>query len=92
MSSDDLLKRIYEQNKSVNKMKLEELEIEHRNVLEKMIDSKENYDKLYGYYFSLVAELYSRCVLEDIKNGTNSSFNRLAEYRYSLQKRIEESD
>jgi hypothetical protein len=87
---NDLLKRIYEQNESVSKINLEELEIEHRTVLEKMIDSREYYNKLYGYYFSLVVELYSRYVLEDAKNGNKSNFNRSAEYRYSLQKRIEE--
>jgi hypothetical protein len=87
---DDLLKRIYEQNESVSKINLEDLEIEHRIVLEKMIDSQEDYNKLYGYYFSLVVELYSRYVLEDAKNGNKSNFNRATEYRESLQKRIEE--
>ena len=86
---DDLLKQIYKQNESVSKINLEELEIAHRTVLEKMIDSREDYNKLYGYYFSVVVELYSRYVLE-AANGNHSNFNRSAEYRYLLQKKIEE--
>lgn len=86
---DDLLKQIYKQNESVSKINLEALEIEHRIVLEKIIDSREEYNKLYGYYFNLVVELYSRYVLKDA-NGNHSNFNRATEYRESLQKRIEE--
>jgi hypothetical protein len=57
---DDLLKRIREQNNSVSKIKLEDLESEYKYVLERMINSKDNYNELYGYYFSAVVELYSR--------------------------------
>ena len=83
---NDLLKRIREQNEIVRTMNLEELESEHKYVLERMVNSQEDYNKLYGYYFSLVVELYSRYVLEDA-NGNQSNFNRSAEYRYSLQKK-----
>ncbi len=83
----DLVSKLKEQNEYVGKMTLEKLEVEHKSVLEKMIESRDNYDDLYGYYFSLVVELYSRYVLED-KNG---SFKHICDYRKSLQKRIEYS-
>ena len=86
---DDLPKRIREQNEAVSKMTLENLESEHRSVLEKMIESPINYNELYGYYFSLVVELYSRYILEDT-NGDRSNFNRAAEYRKYLQRKIED--
>ncbi len=82
----DLLSKITEQNEAVSKMNLEDLESEHKYVLDKMIDSRDNYDDLYGYYFSLVVELYSRYILED-KNG---GFKRMNNYRKSLQKKIED--
>lgn len=82
----DLVSKLKEQNEYVGKLTLEKLESEHNYVLEKMIESRDNYDDLYGYYFSLVVELYSRYVLED-KNG---SFKRMCDYRKSLQKKIED--
>ncbi len=88
--SNELIDKITEQNEAVRKMKLEELESEHNYILEQMIDSRDKYTEFYGYYFSLVVELYSRYVLEDAKNGNKSNFNRSAEYRYSLQKKFEE--
>lgn len=86
MLSENISKRIREQNETVRKMNLEELESEYRTVLEKMIDSHNNYNDLYGYYFSLVVELNSRYISED----TNRSFERAHKYRESLQKKIEE--
>jgi len=86
MLSEDISKRIREENKTVRKMKLEELESEYRTVLEKMINSQNDYHKLYGYYFSLVVELNSRYISED----TNGSFERAHKYSESLQKKIEE--
>ena len=67
-------------------MTLEKLESEHKYVLEKIIDSRNNYNDLYGYYFSVVVELYSRYVLDN----PNGNFARTEEYRNSLQKKIEE--
>jgi len=66
---------------------MENLESEHKYVLERMIDSRDNYNELYGYYFSLVVELYSRYVLEN----TNGNFNKAEKYRNFLQKKIEDS-
>ena len=43
----DLLSKITEQNEAVSKMNLEDLESEHKYVLDKMIDSRDNYDDLY---------------------------------------------
>jgi hypothetical protein len=68
-------------------MNLKNLELEHRSVLEKMVESRDNYNDLYGYYFSLVVELYSRYVLK----RPNEKFTRAEEYRNSLQKNIEDS-
>ena len=86
MLSENISKRIREQNETVRKMNLEELESEYRTVLEKMIDSHNNYNDLYGYYFSVVVELYSRYVLDN----PNGNFARTEKYRNSLQKKIEE--
>jgi|TARA_Y100000310_G_scaffold337982_1_gene426423 hypothetical protein len=83
----ELTDRLYEQNETVRKMTLEKLESEYRTVLEKLVESKDNYNDLYGYYFSLVVELYSRYVLEN----PNENFTSAEEYRNSLQKRIEKS-
>jgi len=82
----DLIDRLHEQNERVIKMNLEELESEHRSVLGKLVESKDNYTELYAYYFSLVVELYSRYVLDN-KNG---NFTRAEEYRNSLQRKIED--
>ena len=83
----DLINRLNEQNESVRKMTLEKLESEHKYVLENMTNSQESYQELYGYYFSLVSELYSRYVLEN----PNGNFAKAEEYRNSLQKKIEDS-
>jgi hypothetical protein len=90
MHSDDILKRINAQYESVSRLSFEELEAEYKYVLENMINSNKKYNELYGYYFSVVVELYSRCVLEDTKNRNKLRFNSLSEYRESLQKIIEE--
>jgi hypothetical protein len=90
MSNKELLARINKQYEILNKLTLEELESKHKQVLEKIINSKKEYNEFFGYYFSLVVELYSRCVVEDIKTGNKSSFNRLAEFRTYLQKKIED--
>ncbi len=85
--SRELTDRLHEQNETVRKMTMENLESEHKYVLERMIDSRDNYNELYGYYFSLVVELYSRYVLEN----TNGNFNKAEKYRNFLQKKIEDS-
>jgi len=89
--SKNLIDRLNEQNESVRKMTLEKLESEHKYVLENMTNYQESYHELYGYYFSVVVELYSRYVLEDTKNGNRLKFIRAEEYRNSLQKKIEDS-
>lgn len=85
--SKELIDRLNEQNETVRKMTLEKLESEYKYVLENMTNSQESYQELYGYYFSVVVELYSRYVLDN----PNGNFSRAEEYRTSLQKRIEDS-
>lgn len=85
--SKELIDRLNEQNETVRKMTLEKLESEYKYVLENMTNSQESYQELYGYYFSVVVELYSRYVLDN----PNRNFTRAEEYRTSLQKRIEDS-